>query len=491
MRRRPYIIVCVTVLLGLVSPATAISLDPGRDGLAPQFTTGSVAVPATAKQRQGVAPGTEPALSLSKGPGANKRFPPPEFESGYVQPSPTTPAPRQDIYQYIDALVLLAALGISAYLVLKRRSRSAIFALAVFSLLYFGFARMGCVCSVGAIQNIVLSIFDRSYAVPIVVLAFFLLPLIFTLFFGRVFCAGVCPLGAIQDLVLVRPVRVPNWLEGALRLFAYVYLGAAILFAATGSAFIICRYDPFVSFFRLSGNWNILTLGGSVLLVSVFVGRPYCRFVCPYGVILRQLSRISRWNVTIAPGRQDPAIVMTGLTGGPDECIQCRLCEDSCPFGAIREPTADWTGRDYSIGKKRLTLLMVLLPVLALSVGWAGSKLKNVTARMHATVRLAERVYLEDAGKAEGTTNASLAFRATGKPTEQLYAEASNIRAKFTLGGWFFGGFVGLIAGLKLIGLSRRVGRTDYEADRASCLACGRCFEYCPKEHARRKGIEN
>jgi len=471
MRRCPYIIVCVTVLLGLVSPANVARAS------SPWFT----ARPVLSTVEGMAVPPTE----------ANKRFPPPEFESGYVQPSPTTPAPRQDIYQYIDALVLLAALGISAYLVLKRRSRSAIFALAVFSLLYFGFARMGCVCSVGAIQNIVLSIFDRSYAVPIVVLAFFLLPLIFTLFFGRVFCAGVCPLGAIQDLVLVRPVRVPNWLEGALRLFAYVYLGAAILFAATGSAFIICRYDPFVSFFRLSGNWNILTLGGSVLLVSVFVGRPYCRFVCPYGVILRQLSRISRWNVTIAPGRQDPAIVMTGLTGGPDECIQCRLCEDSCPFGAIREPTADWTGRDYSIGKKRLALLMVLLPVLALSVGWAGSRLKNVTARMHATVRLAERVYLEDAGKAEGTTNASLAFRATGKPTEQLYAEASNIRAKFTLGGWFFGGFVGLIAGLKLIGLSRRVGRTDYEADRASCLACGRCFEYCPKEHAKRKGIEN
>jgi ferredoxin len=132
---------------------------------------------------------------------------------------------------------------------------------------------------------------------------------------------------------------------------------------------------------------------------------------------------------------------------------------------------------------------MVLLPVLALSVGWAGSKLKNVTARMHATVRLAERVYLEDEGLVEGTTNASLAFRAAGKPTEQLYAEASDIRAKFTLGGWFLGGFVGLIAGLKLIGLSRRVQSTDYEADRASCLACGRCFEYCPKEHARRKNL--
>lgn len=433
-----------------------------------------------------------PALSIAAP--AVQRFPPPEFESGYELPSPTTPQPRQDIYEYIDAAVLLATLGVGAYLVLRKRSRPVIFALAVFSLLYFGFWRKGCVCSVGAIQNIILSIFDRSYAVPIVVLAFFLLPLIFTLFFGRIFCAGVCPLGAIQDLVLVQPVRVPNWLESALRLFAYVYLGAAILFAATGSAFIICRYDPFVSFFRLSGNWNILTLGGSVLLVSVFVGRPYCRFVCPYGVILRQLSRISKWNVTITPAlsgygsafRRDESGVE-----GPDECVRCRLCEDSCPFGAIREPTADWTGRDYSIGKKRLVLLMVLLPVLTLSVGWAGSRLKNVTARMHATVRLAERVYLEDAGKVEGTTNASLAFRATGRQPAQLYAEASNIRARFELGGWFFGGFVGLVAGLKLIGLSRRVTRTDYEADRASCLACGRCFEYCPRERVRRKRVEN
>jgi hypothetical protein len=49
--------------------------------------------------------------------------------------------------------------------------------------------------------------------------------------------------------VLIRPVAVPGWLESGLRLFAYAYLGAAVLFAATGSAFIICRYDPFVGFF--------------------------------------------------------------------------------------------------------------------------------------------------------------------------------------------------------------------------------------------------
>ena len=116
-----------------------------------------------------------------------------------------------------------------------------------------------------------------------------------------------------------------------------------------------------------------------------------------------------------------------------------------------------------------------------------GSGVRMVTSRMHETVRLAERIYLEDTGKVEGTTDASLAFRATGKEVKELYEEASNIRAEFGLGGWFFGGFVGLVIGLKLIGLSVRRQRKDYEADRASCVACGRCFEYCPKEHARLK----
>ena len=145
-------------------------------------------------------------------------------------------------------------MSLATWLVLKRRSRTGVAWLGVACLVYFGFYREGCVCPVGATQNVVLALFDSSYAVPIGVLAFFVLPLVFALFAGRSFCSGVCPLGAIQDVVLLRPVGLPDWLERALRVLAYVYLGLAVYFAALGAAFVICRYDPFVGLLPADGR---------------------------------------------------------------------------------------------------------------------------------------------------------------------------------------------------------------------------------------------
>ena len=254
-----------------------------------------------------------------------QRFPKPEFESGYEQPSPATPEPRSAFMEYIDVFVLLAVLSLASWFALRKRSRKGILWLSVFSLLYFGFYREGCVCPVGSIQNVVLSFFDPAYTISITVLLFFLLPLIFALIFGRVFCAAACPLGAIQDLLIVKPMASPAWLNKTLGFIPYIYLSLAILFAATGTDFIICRYDPFVGFFRMEGQFLIIVLGISLLIFGMFYARPYCRIFCPYGVLLGWMSGFSKWHLSITPA----------------ECIQCKLCANSCPFDAIDYPTDD------------------------------------------------------------------------------------------------------------------------------------------------------
>jgi ferredoxin len=288
------------------------------------------------------------------------------------------------------------------------------------------------------------------------------------------FCAGVCPLGAIQDVFLLKPIRVPPWLESSLRLLAYVYLGLAVLFAATGAAFVICRYDPFIGFFRLSATLNMLIVGLCFLVVGIFVGRPYCRFFCPYGILLRHISRLSKWRVSITP----------------DDCINCRLCQNACPFGAIESPAAEWAGQDYDNGRKRLAFALGVLPVLIFLGSWGVSLTAGAMSRVHPTVRLADRIDLEESGQVKDTTDASAAFRGTERGVEELYAQAVSIQSSMRLGSWIIGGFVGLVIGLKLIRHCVRRPRTDYEADRAQCLACGRCFEYCPRERLRLKNID-
>ena len=88
-------------------------------------------------------------LLLSLPARAVEHFPPPDFTNGYTLPVTATPAPRADMFAYIDVGVLVAALLLASYLVLWKRSRRCIAALAIFSLAYFGFYRHGCVCPIG------------------------------------------------------------------------------------------------------------------------------------------------------------------------------------------------------------------------------------------------------------------------------------------------------------------------------------------------------
>jgi NosR/NirI family nitrous oxide reductase transcriptional regulator len=393
-----------------------------------------------------------------------QRFPKPEFESGHFQPTLQEPGPRSLIWEYMDVFVLFACLLVATWLVLRKRSRKGVILLSVFSVFYFGFIRQGCVCSVGSIQNVALAIFNPSYAIPLSVILFFTLPLVFSLFFGRVFCSGVCPLGAIQDLVAIKPIELSPWLQKTLGILPFVYLALGVLYAATASDFVICRYDPFIGIFRLDGTFLMFVLGGLILITGVFIARPYCRFLCPYAVLLNWTSRFSKYHMRITPSH----------------CIECHLCEHSCPFGAIEKPAPKNLQLDRRQLVKRYLSLVVIIPLLIVLGGWSGKMISDELAMVHPKVRLHTEIEKAALHPELPMTLNVESFLSGGNSKEQLQSEVVDILATFKSASWWLGAFLGLVIGFTLASLATFRYRTEYEPNRGNCLSCARCMDFCP-----------
>lgn len=393
-----------------------------------------------------------------------QRFPKPEFESGYVQPETLMPNPRAEMLALLDIAVLIVSLSVVSWLVVKKRSRKGVFWMSLFALAYFGLYREGCVCSIGSIQNVTLALFDKSYLIPLSAIIFFVAPLVYTLFFGRTFCAAVCPFGAMQDLVAFSPQKLGSRLNAVLGVIPYIYLGLAVLYAATGTDFIICRYDPFVGIWRLNASFGMFVFGGMLLITGIFIARPYCRFLCPYGVLLNWASRFSRKHITITPSN----------------CIQCRLCENSCPYDAIDMPVTTKNPENKRTMARKLIFITLLIPFLVFVGGWTGSRLHEPLAGVNAKVRLAKQILNPVSNTNQPETFEIQAFKSAGKQQSQVFAEAADVLHKFYIGGWILGGFIGLVFGGLIAGRMVTKHRTDYIPNKGTCFSCARCVDYCP-----------
>lgn len=396
---------------------------------------------------------------------AQNRFPKPDFESGYQYPEHHYALPSETVWMWLDIVLLVALMGVVAWAAYKRRTRMPILAVSVVSVAYFGFFRSGCVCSIGSIQNIALAMADPTYQLPLSVLLLFLLPIVFAFLFGRVFCAGVCPFGALQELVNIKNYRISKAITTTLEVIPWLYLIFAILYAATRSSFIICRFDPFIGIFRLGGDVGLLLFGALLLVMSVFTGRPFCRFLCPYGALLSLFSSVSIWKIR--------------LTG--KECINCELCHNACPVDAIKPPYSNKVKESRQQGVRRLLIYFFILPLMTVAGAVLLRSASADLSRANKEVHLYDLVVQQEAEPQDELSLELEAFYGQGRTLEELTATYEQVQADFKLYSTIAGAFIGFVIGLTLINLSVKRTRKQYAIDRAACVACGKCFSYCPQ----------
>ena len=122
----------------------------------------------------------------------------------------------------------------------------------------------------------------------------------------------------------------------------------------------------------------------------------------------------------------------------------------------------------------------VILPLWIGIGGFAGSMLHVPLSRFNQTVYMAEQIVEHPEVKNDPDNIDVRTFLGSGESTEQLVLKADAIRYQFYIGGWLLGGFMGLIIGTSLIGLSSFRKREDWEPNKTNCLSCARCMDYCP-----------
>jgi len=404
------------------------------------------------------------ALAAPLAAAASSRFPQPQFDSGYVAEQAVYPVPSFAVTPAADVLILVAALAMAVFLVRRVRSRRWILLFGLICLGWFGFIRNGCFCPVGTIQNVALALFS-GVRLPLAIGLFFAAPLIFALLYGRVFCSVVCPLGALQELFIVRPLRIPGALDAILRIIPLMVLSLGVVCAVNGAGFIICRTDPFVGLFRQSAALPMLLTGMGVLLVGTVVARPYCRYFCPYGVLLELCSRASWKQVELTP----------------NECINCRLCVGMCPVDAIEAPRPALSDRVRGRQFRQFVYLLVFLPLIMIGGAGVGHLAGAGVAQLHPAVMLVERWHSVQEQDEDRFPEIE-AFKRTGGTAAQAEVQAAAIISRFREGCRYAGLFIGFILGLRLLVLSKLQGHKVHQASPTRCVACGRCFAVCPNK---------
>jgi len=162
---------------------------------------------------------------------------------------------------------------------------------------------------------------------------FWLFIMVTTFFWGRgMFCGWLCPYGALTEVAyniagklgLKRFQRqLPSWLHERLKWTKYIVFAGLLgmSFYSMELAEKLAEVEPFKTTF-LVGVWNrswpFVTFWLVLFGASLFIERPFCKYLCPLGASLGVPSTFRWWGLKRKP-----------------ECGPCDACAAGCTSLAI------------------------------------------------------------------------------------------------------------------------------------------------------------
>lgn len=174
---------------------------------------------------------------------------------------------------------------------------------------------------------------------------------------NKLICGWACPFGALQELIYSLPLfkkikrhKLPFVVANTIRSALFLTM-LLLLFGVVGGkkGFIIYHYiNPFNLFNLDFETASILITVLAAIIAGFFFYRPFCLFICPFGLISWIAERFSIYRVKIdhetcthchACEKACPLPAISGRMGKsvfPADCFSCARCLNVCPVDAIK-----------------------------------------------------------------------------------------------------------------------------------------------------------